>query len=112
MANTARCLRELDGNPSLTYRSIAAVFNVHHHVPSDDLRILKRLRDRVHRSNADILVLKKLEPLVTCFLTEHFLDFLLRLLSGTIGQASKVMTTEGMMLPMAKARGFMGKPSE
>src|SRR4030095_7251177 len=96
MANIARCLGKLDGNTPLTYHAVTTVFNVHHHVPSDDVWILKRLCNRIHRPNADILVLKKLKPLVTRFLTEHLLDFLLCLLSGTIGQAGKVITTEGI----------------
>jgi hypothetical protein len=67
MANTPRGLGELDRYSNLMYAAIAAIFNVHYHVPRHDLWILKRLCDCIHRSNADVLVLKKLTPLVARF---------------------------------------------
>src|SRR2546425_6933000 len=97
MANTPRCLGELDRYANLTYAAIAAIFNVYYHVPRHDLRILKRLCDRIHRSDADVLVLKKLTPLVARFAAQHFLDFLLGLLRCTISQASKVFTAQGKL---------------
>src|SRR5262245_57880215 len=97
MANAPRCLGELDCYSNLTYAAIATIFNVYYHVPRHDLRILQRLCNRIHRSNADILVLKKLTPLVTRFAAQHFLDFLLSLLRCTIGQASKVLTAQGKL---------------
>src|SRR5262249_30878728 len=97
MANTSRGLGELDRYSSLTYRAIAVIFNVHYHMPRHDLRILKRLCGRIHRPNADVLVLKKLTPLIARFAAQHFLDFFLGLLRCTISQASKVSTVQGKL---------------
>src|SRR5512145_2078004 len=97
MANTPRGVGELERYSNLTYRAIAAIFNIHYHVSRHDLRILKRLGNRIHRSHTDILVLKKRTPLVARFAPQDFLDCLLGLLRCTISQASEVLTTQGKL---------------
>src|SRR5215471_1188213 len=97
MANTPRGLGELQSYSNLTYSTIAAIFNIYYHIPRYDLRILNCLCDCIHRSNANVLVLKKRTPFVARFVAQHFLDLLLGLLRCTISQTSKVFTTEGKL---------------
>ena len=84
VAYTARGVRQLNRQACLTHCAVAWIVNIYHHVARPDVGILERFLDRVDWTHADIFVLKEGKPVVTSFLTQNVLDFLLGPCGGAI----------------------------